>query len=141
MKRKRPLENIVVRSIRRLTYGLLVFSLFAFPSSATCGGHAQTPAGSRRSSSNQFSAQKQKSTSKRICFFAWRSRRDLNSRAGFPTYALSRGASSANLSTTPRYSRSYLRTYSILPKEKMAERVGFEPTRPFGQTVFKTASL
>ena len=31
----------------------------------------------------------------------WRRRRDLNSRAGFPTYALSRGASSANLSTSP----------------------------------------
>ena len=27
-------------------------------------------------------------------FFVWRSRRDLNSRAGYPTYALSRGASS-----------------------------------------------
>ena len=26
--------------------------------------------------------------------FVWRSRRDLNSRAGYPTYALSRGASS-----------------------------------------------
>ena len=25
--------------------------------------------------------------------------------------------------------------------EIKAERVGFEPTRPFGQTVFKTASL
>ena len=33
--------------------------------------------------------------------FFWRSRRDLNSRAGYPAYALSRGASSANLSTTP----------------------------------------
>ena len=31
----------------------------------------------------------------------WRRRRDLNSRAGYPTYALSRGASSANLSTSP----------------------------------------
>ena len=40
------------------------------------------------------------------------------------TYSLSRGAPSASLGTSPR-----------------AERVGFEPTRPFGQTVFKTASL
>ena len=31
----------------------------------------------------------------------WRRRRDLNPRAGFPTYTLSRGASSANLSTSP----------------------------------------
>ena len=34
--------------------------------------------------------------------FFWRRRRDLNSRAGlYPTYTLSRGASSANLSTSP----------------------------------------
>ena len=31
----------------------------------------------------------------------WRRRRDLNPRAGYPTYTLSRGASSANLSTSP----------------------------------------
>ena len=31
----------------------------------------------------------------------WRRRRDLNSRAGYPAYTLSRGASSANLSTSP----------------------------------------
>ncbi len=31
----------------------------------------------------------------------WRRRRDSNSRAGSPTYTLSRGASSANLSTSP----------------------------------------
>ena len=40
------------------------------------------------------------------------------------TYSLSRGAPSANLGTSPK-----------------TERVGFEPTRPCGQTVFKTASL
>ena len=35
-------------------------------------------------------------------FSFWRRRRDLNSRAGLnPTYTLSRGASSANLSTSP----------------------------------------
>ena len=33
----------------------------------------------------------------------WRRRRDLNSRAGYPTYTLSRGASSANLSTSPNF--------------------------------------
>ena len=31
----------------------------------------------------------------------WRRRKDLNLRAGYPTYTLSRGASSANLSTSP----------------------------------------
>ena len=35
-------------------------------------------------------------------YLSWRRRRDLNSRAGLnPTYTLSRGASSANLSTSP----------------------------------------
>ena len=34
-------------------------------------------------------------------FFCWRRRRDSNSRAGSPTYALSRGASSTCLSTSP----------------------------------------
>ena len=34
-------------------------------------------------------------------YFIWRRRRDSNSRAGFPTYTLSRGASSAYLSTSP----------------------------------------
>ena len=31
-----------------------------------------------------------------IIIYKWRSRRDLNSRAGYPTYTLSRGASSAS---------------------------------------------
>ena len=31
--------------------------------------------------------------------------------------------------------------YLSTRQTEMAERVGFEPTRPFGQTVFKTASL
>ena len=36
---------------------------------------------------------KKKHKDNSLCFF-WRGRRDSNSRAGFPTYALSRGASS-----------------------------------------------
>ena len=47
----------------------------------------------------------------------WRRRRDLNPRAGFPTYTLSRGASSANLSTSPNI------IYEI---ESVAERQRFE---------------
>ena len=47
----------------------------------------------------------------------WRRRRDLNPRAGFPTYTLSRGASSANLSTSPNM------IYEI---ESVAERQRFE---------------
>ena len=37
---------------------------------------------------------KQKKTATKVTVFFWRSRRDLNSRAGYPTYTLSRGASS-----------------------------------------------
>ena len=47
-----------------------------------------------RVSPNTFIYTKRKSTKeKSLCFF-WRRRRDSNSRAGYPTYALSRGASS-----------------------------------------------
>ena len=53
-----------------------------------------------------------------------RRRRDLNPRAATNDLLPFQGAPSASLGTSPR-----------------AERVGFEPTRPFGQTVFKTASL
>ena len=48
------------------------------------------------------------------------------------TCTLSRGVPSASLGTSPNQ-------FPIIKLE--AERVGFEPTRPFGQTVFKTASL
>ena len=84
------------------------------------------------------------------------------------TYSLSRGAPSASLGTSPNcpcihdtllfFVFSYLRYVSqtsqlrhcVLKENKrksiqfwtsQAERVGFEPTRPLGQTVFKTASL
>ena len=74
------------------------------------------------------------------------------------TYSLSRGAPSASLGTSPNcptqsllffqkrfilyrvvfhLSRTFLKLFSF----STAERVGFEPTRPCGQTVFKTASL
>ena len=60
----------------------------------------------------------------------WRSWRDLNSRAGNPTYTLSRGAPSANLGTTPCYNR-------IKEISNLAERIGFEPTVPFDITGFQ----
>lgn len=63
-------------------------------------------------------------------FLLWRSWRDLNSRAGNPTYTLSRGAPSANLGTTPCYNR-------IKEISNLAERIGFEPTVPFGITGFQ----
>ena len=62
----------------------------------------------------------------------WRRRRDLNPRDTFAPYSLSRGAPSP---------LGYFSKGCCLHKKNVAERVGFEPTRPFGQTVFKTASL
>ena len=61
----------------------------------------------------------------------WRRRRDSNSRAGCPTYALSRGASSP------------LEYFSMITNQniKMAERVGFEPTVPCGITGFQDQLL
>ena len=77
------------------------------------------------------------------------------------TYSLSRGAPSASLGTSPNcptqsllFFRSvlyYIALFFICQELfyfskvfyslQIAERVGFEPTRPCGQTVFKTASL
>ena len=106
-----------------------------------------------------------------ITRIVWRRRRDLNSRADFSTYSLSRGAPS------PAWVRLHVKCIQLNrciggtggihflrkihggcnmplaycqeppfeslthPIPNLAERVGFEPTRPFGQTVFKTASL
>ena len=57
------------------------------------------------------------------------------------TYSLSRGAPSASwvlLQTKLTFNEQY---EMFAEKVSPAERVGFEPTRPCGQTVFKTASL
>ena len=82
-----------------------------------------------------------------VLVFWWRRRRDLNPRAGCPTYTLSRGASSPLEYFSKVKMCSY---YSLLrgglslnppPVKSLAERVGFEPTWACTQTVFKTASL
>ncbi len=57
-----------------------------------------------------------------VCF--WRRRRDSNSRDGFPSYALSRGASSTKLEY---FSLDYLKNFY---KIKMEEREGFEAGWP-----------
>ena len=57
------------------------------------------------------------------------------------TYSLSRGAPSTTWVLLLGWS---FNLYSVQDKSQclsQAERVGFEPTRPFGQTVFKTGSL
>ena len=64
--------------------------------------------------------------------FFWRGREDLNLRDAFYTsYSLSRGAPSASW-VLPQVDGVY---------EKMAERVGFEPTETCASPVFKTGSL
>ena len=73
---------------------------FALVSSHTVSTRARSP---RRC--NRHLVQSSFSTSKNATLwggiFTWRRRRDSNSRAGYPTYTLSRGASSAYLSTSP----------------------------------------
>ena len=59
----------------------------------------------------------------------WRRRRDLNSRAGYPTYTLSRGASSP----LEYFCIVKIKIFNLL----VAERVGFEPTVPFSITSFQ----
>ena len=60
----------------------------------------------------------------------------MNSRAGFPTYTLSRGASSANLSTSP------CRIYKTILKSKLNGGEGEIRTHgALASLVFKTSSL
>ena len=57
------------------------------------------------------------------CFF-WRRKRDLNPRDGFPSYALSRGASSASLSTSPSARPKSFRSVQLwLPADAKPQRV------------------
>ena len=70
---------------------------------------------------------KKKKPLNKAVFLFWRSRRDLNSRAALTTYTLSRGASSANLSTTP-YGQIMKQKQASEFDEIMAERVRFELT-------------
>ena len=69
--------------------------------------------------------------------FFWRRRRDLNPRGHFWPYALSRGASST--SWVLLQSKVFYTWFSCSSwfGEELAERVGFEPTAPFGVTSFQ----
>ena len=73
-------------------------------------------------------------------FVYWRRRRDLNPRAAFTTYTLSRGASSANLSTSPNIEK-----YELVKRLCAAFRDGGEAEirtlGAFASLVFKTSSL
>ena len=72
---------------------------FFLASSAT--GSAQKRCSLAGTGTSSKSLPETKKTSTFVLAFLFRRRRDLNSRAGYPTYTLSRGASSANLSTSP----------------------------------------
>ena len=67
-----------------------------------------------------------------VCYTVscWRRKRDLNPRAGFPTYSLSRGA--------PSPLGYFCKLWMI---KILAERVGFEPTVPCGITGFQDQLL
>ena len=68
-----------------------------------------------------------------------RRRRDLNPRAAINDLLPFQGSPFSLLGTSPNKLNCY--SHSIWQRGAKAERVGFEPTRPCGQTVFKTASL
>ena len=73
----------------------------------------------------------------RFCF--WRRRRDLNPRAAFTTYTLSRGASSANLSTSPNLKHMKLWRQAI--ERKSGGEAEIRTLGAFASLVFKTSSL
>ena len=70
-----------------------------------------------------------------------RRRRDLNPRAATNDLLPFQGSPFSHLGTSPK---CLYKTDVFICNRTLscgAERVGFEPTRPYGQTVFKTASL
>ena len=77
-----------------------------------------------------------------VCYTVscWRRKRDLNPRAGFPTYSLSRGAPSPLGYFCKTYSKTKT-LYQCVVALSMAERVGFEPTVPLGITGFQDQLL
>ncbi len=75
-------------------------------------------------------------------FYLWRRRRDLNPRASYPTYTLSRGASSPlEYFSKGDYYKIFVQRYASNDLFFLAERVGFEPTVPFGITGFQDQLL
>ena len=68
-----------------------------------------------------------------------RRRRDLNPRAAINDLLPFQGSPFNLLGTSPKKLKNYFTICIELGSS--TERVGFEPTRPCGQTVFKTASL
>ncbi len=75
--------------------------------------------------------------------FFVRRRRDLNPRAAINDLLPFQGSPFSHLGTSPKTILNIITKNMACKKilQAKTERVGFEPTRPFGQTVFKTASL
>ena len=77
-----------------------------------------------------------------LSFYNRRRRRDLNPRAAINDLLPFQGSPFNHLGTSPNalliYQERHVHKSGLFLS---AERVGFEPTRPCGQTVFKTASL
>ena len=71
------------------------------------------------------------------CFRIERRRRDLNPRAATNDLLPFQGSPFNLLGTSAGWFSYLMKLITVFE----TERVGFEPTRPFGQTVFKTASL
>ena len=71
------------------------------------------------------------------CFRTERRRRDLNPRAATNDLLPFQGSPFNLLGTSAGWFSYLMKLITVFE----TERVGFEPTRPFGQTVFKTASL
>ena len=72
--------------------------------------------------------------------FNKRRRRDLNPRAAINDLLPFQGSPFSQLGYFSTFAWMYF-LFSSQEDLVKTERVGFEPTRPFGQTVFKTASL
>ena len=74
----------------------------------------------------------------------WRRRRELNPRAASHDLLPFQGSPFGLLGTSPNNSQIQILIWIVSvrgPWINKAERMGFEPMRPCGQTVFKTASL
>ena len=70
-----------------------------------------------------------------------RRKRDLNPRAAINDLLPFQGSPFGHLGISPNMPESKIRYSIACHRVIRAERMGFEPMRPEGQTVFKTASL
>ena len=97
-------DDVSLLTLRNDVASLRAAMMRCLPSCAEGTHHSRSniiAAGSIICPTGQTSFKKTPFVGRQKTFFCWRRRRDSNSRAGSPTYALSRGASSTCLSTSP----------------------------------------